>query len=293
MLKYIVKYVPGMVLFNIFNNIFYGFINAFTGVYVAKYILDAFQHDKDLKEVVVFLAFVLTANILSSLIRAYYNEIFFPKRKMVLFEKMHTELFEKAKKMELACYDNPSFYNDYVWAISQSDERALEVLGNVGAFLGRLSGFTTVFAIILSINWAGIVVVLLSSAISFLFMTYNNKYEYARSREKNFLQRKRDYVSRVMYLEEYAKEIRLSHVKEKLTENFSATNKELVNVERHYGKKFFLHRIADELCNQTFLVDGLYVLYLIYLVLVKGVLSYGGFTACMREAPSLGMICTE
>lgn len=277
MLKYVLKYVPGLVVFNIFNNIFSGFVNAFTGVYVAKYILDAFQHHKDIKEVVVFLAFVLAANVLYSLLQAYYNEIFFIKRKMVLFEKMHAELFEKAKEIELACYDNPSFYNDYVWAMSQSDERALEVLGNVGAFLKQLASFTTVFAIILSIHWAGIVIVLVSVVISFLFMTFNNKYEYARSKEKNYLQRKRDYVSRVMYLEEYAKEIRLSHVKEKLTENFSATNKELIGVERYYGKKFFWRSIADVIGNQIFLVDGLYVLYLLYLVLVKGVLSYGGF----------------
>lgn len=277
MLKYVLKYVPGLVVFNIINNVFSGFINAFTGVYVAKYILDAFQHHKPLKEVAVFLAVVLIANISFSLMRAYYDEIFFLKRKTILFEKMHTELFEKAKDMELACYDNPSFYNDYVWAISQADDRALEVLGNVGAFLKQIAGFTTVFAIILSINWIGIAIVFVSFIVSFLFMSFSNKYEYARSKEKNFLQRKRDYVSRVMYLEEYAKEIRLSHVKEKLSENFSATNKELIDVERHYGKKLFKFRLAEFVGNRILLVDGLYVLYLMYLVLVRGVLSYGGF----------------
>lgn len=277
MLKYVLKYVPGLVVFNLFHNIFSGFINAFTGVYVAKYILDAFQHHKPLKEVAAFLIFVLAANVLSSLMRAYYDEIFFMKRKTILFEEMHTELFEKAKDMELACYDNPSFYNDYVWAISQADERALEVLGNIGAFFKRLAGFTTVFAIILSIHWIGIAVVLISFVVSFMNMTISNKYEYERSKEKNFLQRKRDYVSRVMYLEEYAKEIRLSHIKEKLTENFSATNKELIGVERHYGKKIFTFRLAEFVGNRIFLLDGLYVLYLIYLVLVRGVLSYGGF----------------
>ncbi len=277
MLKYILKYTPGLVVYNTINNVFRGFIATLTGVYVAKYILDAFQSNKTIKDVAVFLVIVVFANILSSLLSAYYNEIFSKKRKEILFEKLNTELFEKAKNIELACYDNPSFYNDYVWAISEADGRALEVMENFSQFFRQITVLTTVAAIILSIDWVGIVVALLSTFISLIIMTLANKYHYNQSKEQKPLQRKRDYISRVMYLSDYSKEIRLSSVKNKLERDFSSTNKKLVNVIKYYGKKITLLNMIEKIGNAKIFTNGLYVLYLIFLVLVKKSISFGDF----------------
>ena len=277
MLKYVLKHVPGLVIYNLLMNSYSGFVRSFTDVYIAKYILDSFQQHRSITEVAVFLVAVVCANVLSSIIQGYYDEVFFLKRKEILYQKMHTELFAKARDMELSCYDNPSFYNDFIFSISQSDGKALDVLNTTGEFFRLMTRIVSVLAIIVSIDISGIFVVILSGCISFVIQVWINKKEYALSVEQVPLQRKRDYTSRILYLADYAKEIRLSHVKDKLVDNFSSTNEQLVAKIRSYGRKLVGLQFAEEAGTDILLMQGLYVLYLLYLILVKKSISYGGF----------------
>ncbi|MCI8372057.1 MAG: ABC transporter ATP-binding protein [Lachnospiraceae bacterium] len=287
MLQYVLKYVPGLVVYNLLFNLFAGCTAVFTDVYIAKYILDAFQYHKSIQEVATFLLLLVGANVLRSILEAYYSEVFYPKRSELLFEKMHSELFQKAKDMELACYDNPAFYNDFVWAMSQADGKALDVMRNFGLFISQSAKIFTVIAIILSIDWFGIVIIAVSFVVSLLIQSYLNKNEYALSLEQNPLQRKRDYISRVMYLSDYAKEIRLSHVTDKLAEDFSRANSELLAAIRKYGRKMLGLQIVDFAGNQAILMKGVYVLYLLFLVLVRRTVSYGGFVGLYQGSMSL------
>ena len=227
-------------------------------------------------EIVVFLLLVIIANILSAVFGAYYEEVFYLKRKEILYKKMHTELFQKAKQIELACYDNPEFYNDFIWSVNQSDEKALAVLNSAGGFLHQMTQIASVFGIMLSIHWGGVVIAVLSAALSFFLKIRMNRQEYALSQEQNPLQRKRDYTSRVLYMSDYAKEIRLSNVKQKLIQNFTETNETLVERIRFFGKKTARLSLLDRIGANYILIYG-YVLYLTYLVLVKKALSYGDF----------------
>lgn len=286
MLGYILKHVPGLIVYTFLLKIYSGFVRAFTSVYVAKYILDSFQLKRSMGEVVAFLVFLVVANIISAVADAYYEEVFYLKRKEILYKKMHTELFEKAKNIELSCYDNPKFYNDFIWSINQSDGKALDVLATTGQFLNRLTRIVSVLGIIMSIHWSGVVVAVVSSVLSMLLQSKISKQEYALSVEQNPLQRKRDYISRILYLADYAKEIRLSNVKHKLIRTFSETNGKIIERIRFYGKKLVGLNLLDEVGANYFIMFG-YVLYLIYLVLVKQQLTYGGFMGLYQGATDL------
>lgn len=286
MLGYILKHVPGLIVYTFLLKIYSGFVRSFTSVYVAKYILDSFQVERSLKEVITFLAFLVAANILSAVADAYYEEVFYLKRKEILYKKMHTELFEKAKNIELSCYDNPKFYNDFIWSINQSDGKALDVLNTTGQFLNRLTRVVSVFAIIMSIHWSGVIVAVVSSVLSILLQTKISKQEYALSVEQNPLQRKRDYISRILYLADYAKEIRLCNVKHKLIQTFRETNAKIIERIRFYGKKLLGFNLLDEMGTHYCIMFG-YVLYLMYLVLVKKQLTYGGFMGLYEGATDL------
>lgn len=286
MLKYILRYVPGLIIYTFLLNIYSGIVSTFTSVYVAKYILDSFQSRRSMYEIILFLLAVILANVLMAAAGAYYDEVFYLKRKEILYKKMHTELFQKAKQIELACYDNPEFYNDFIWSVNQSDEKALAVLNSTGNFLRQLTQIASVFGIILSIHWGGLLVVAASASLSFVLKTRINRQDYALSVEQNPLQRKRDYTSRVLYLADYAKEIRLSNVKQKLIENFTETNRTLVERIRYFGKKTAGLSLLDRIGANYLLIYG-YLFYLTYLVLVKKALSYGDFIGLYRGVNDL------
>ncbi len=281
MLRYIVKYVPGLIFFNIFFNIFSGLVSAFTGTYVAKYILDSLQLNRPLGQIVCFLVLMVAANVGSSVLEAYYSEVFFTKRAQILRRKMSMQLYEKATMIELSCYDNPEFYNDFVWAGAEADSRALEVLNYTGSFLKVLAQAAGILAIIASIDLVGIAIVALLGLANFGISLAVNKKRYALNEETRPIQRKRDYTSRVLYRPQYAKEIRLSNVKKKLIANFKDTNQMLIKKMKQYGVQLFGLRLLYSLFDD-FVMIGVYSIYLIWLVLVKQTVTYGSFMALFQ-----------
>ncbi len=278
MLRYIVKYVPGLIVFSVLLNIFSGLVSALTGTYVAKFILDSLQMNRPMNQVVVFLVLIVSANVGSSVLEAYYTEMFYAKRVQILRRKMSMQLYEKAAAIELSCYDNPEFYNDFVWAGAEADSRALEVLNHTGLFLKVLAQAAGILAIIASIDFVGIAIVALLGLANFGIALAVNKKRYALNKATRPLQRKRDYTSRVLYRPQYAKEIRLSNVKKKLIANFSETNRLLIKKMRQYGMQMCVLRLLYRLFDDLVMI-GVYSVYLIWRVLVAKTVTYGSFMA--------------
>lgn len=279
MLKYVAKFTPGLLVWTVFSAILSGTVGVLDTVYVAKYVLDGLQKQRSFGEMLPFLIVVMALNILVALLNGLYNGSYFPRKKEYLYGKMHEELFEKARNMELACYDNPKFYNDFVWAMSEADAKALDVLAMVSSFLKcfTIVGGTT--AIIISINSVGLLIVSVGLFLEMFVQKRFNKLDYELSLKQKPLQRKRDYTSRILYQPEYAKEIRLTPVKDVLVDNFSKTNGELIQEIRKFGIKKTFYSVLSNAVFYSGLLNGVYMGYLLYGTLVENLYSYGSFYA--------------
>ena len=93
--------------------------------------------------------------------------------------------------------------------------------------------------------------------------------------ERNPYERKREYVKRVFYLNDYAKEMRLHpDVSRILFEDFKKANGDIYEVERKYaGQRFFLSFLKKYIGND-FISDVIYISYLVYQAAVRKVLSF-------------------
>lgn len=279
MLRYIAKYTPGLLAWSVFSAVLSGAVGVLDTVYIAKYVLDGLQKERSFLDMLPFLIFVMALNLLLALLNGMYQGSYFPRKKEYLYGKMHEELFQKARDMELACYDNPEFYNDFVWAMSEADQKALEVLSVFGLFLKcfTIVGGTT--AIIVSIDAMGIVIASAGLLLEAVAQRKMNKLDYELSVRQRPLQRRRDYTSRILYQSDYAKEVRLTPVKGVLIENFCQSNKKLVREVRSYGLKI---AICDVLINAVFysaMLNGVYMGYLLHGTLVRHIYTYGNFYA--------------
>jgi len=279
MLKYVAKFTPGLLIWTIFSAILSGTVGVLDTVYVAKYVLDGLQKHRSFGEMLPFLIVVMVLNVLVALLNGLYNGSYFPRKKEYLYGKMHEELFEKAKNMELACYDNPKFYNDFVWAMSEADAKALDVLDMVSNFLKCFTMVSGTTAIIVSINAVGLLIVSIGLLLETFVQKRFNKLDYELSLKQKPLQRKRDYTSRILYQPEYAKEIRLTPVKDVLVDNFSGTNAELIREIRKFGLKKTFYSVLSNAIFYSGLLNGLYMGYLLYGTLVQNIYSYGSFYA--------------
>lgn len=117
--------------------------------------------------------------------------------------------------------------------------------------------------------------VTVSFVLTFVFNQLYNRKNFLVRVEGNPFTRKRDYVKRIFYLNDYAKEIRLNQdVSDILFKHFEDANDEVYKVEKKYArKKFFLGFLKNYVCNDMF-SDVLYITYLVFSAAVLGTLSY-------------------
>lgn len=279
MLRYIFKYTPGLIIYLILLKVVGAAAGVLSYIYVAKSVLDAVQKEKTIMDVLLLIVVTVVINVVMIFLRSAYEGSYLPQKKEVLFQKMHGELFMKARNMELACYDNPDFYTDFVWAMGEANDKALAVLESAGECIYHLTSIASIAAIVISVDFVGIIVALVTVFFALAGSVACNKLEFELSVKQTPLQRRRDYTSRVLYQPEYAKEVRLNPVKGKLIQHFRNTNKELMNTIRYYSGKMTKWDFLVRTFSTVILIDIVYMAYLLYRTIVKHAFTYGAFYA--------------
>src|SRR5690606_35605885 len=112
-----------------------------------KLVTDAIQYEEPFSKVVTYIV-IICLLILAALImgRIYYHVIQ-PKGLEKLHLKIKQELYDKASRIDLACYDNPDYYNEFVLSIQEVQNRVqktIEYLNNMSSnlvYVIMVSGF--------------------------------------------------------------------------------------------------------------------------------------------------------
>ncbi len=215
--------------------------------------------------------------ILNRLYDKWYWCIKNPLMKKKLHLRMHEELFKKSLSIDLSCFDDPEFYNDFVWAMNESDKRAISLVEDLRQIIQRFVASFAMFGILFSVDWVVAAILFVSSAIATVCNIIGNKIGYVHNKEGMPLWRERWYINRVHHLADYAKELRANRAGELLLAEYDELTKKRVKLERKYGKRYFLvYNLGSEVAGHiTFFAVTVYMIYL----LGTGSLSVGAFAA--------------
>ena len=272
----VARMTPDYFISVILEGIVWGLINSVEAVFTF-HLFDALDAGKTFREVALIIAamagFYLIAYALDAWYWQYYNPLL--RRKLEL--KLHRELFDKAQTLDIACYDDPAFYNDFVWAMDEAGQRAYDVMFDVGKLINRLVAAGTLFTLIFTID-IPVAIILLSTSILFIVINQlANKVQFEQEKERKPLNRVRDYINRVFHLGDYAKEIRISHVTDLLLEDLDENTEKQIAVSVKYGKKRF---ILFGLCYSVLSNIVYYVvLFYMFVRLLNGGVLVGAFAA--------------
>ncbi len=195
--------------------------------------------------------------------------------------RMHAELYRKAQRMDLACYDDPDFYNQFVWAMRESDQRAIAVVRALFNVVNRIISATAISALLLTINvWMGILM-LVGVGVTLVVEYFGNRLWLRVMEIMNPLWRRENYITRVFNLSDYAKEMRTSGVGDMMTRDCEETVKELNKLDLKYGKKFtMLYGVGFNIARR-----GTYYATILIMVfeLSAGRVQLGGFAAAVAS----------
>ncbi len=273
---------PGYTIMHITETVRNNLVIFLEFTFALNFVLECAEFGRPFKDAAVFLLGLLAFVVLGLLFNAFLFQKVQMKAQPKIKQALKEMLFKKAKNIDLACYDDPTFYNDYILAVSEVENQVDRMFNLLSSLFGGLTLLITSGAFIAGNDPVSLLFVLGSFLASLWSGKALSKLNFKIRNEKNPHERKLAYVNRVFYLNDYAKEIRLNtEVSDELLKDFDSTNDLVRDIDRKYaGKRFFLQFMKDYLCN-SFLIDVLYMIYLVYCAAVLHRISYSN-VAVMR-----------
>lgn len=268
-LKLAWKISPARVTADFIKNALYYFQWVFYSVVFIKYLMGAIEAQKSFMTIVLFIGGTIVIFAAADLFTVWYNNRFRPLTDNLLNAKLNEILFDKATEVELACYEDTDFYNTYTLAIKEADTRIASVLNNVfGVFFGIIAAL---YVLLSMYSIDRYVILFLISPIlgNFMFRKIMNNLLYKRDVDSVPYRRKMDYVNRVIYLQNYAKEIRLSSVFKVLKNTYEKGYTGLLDVINKYKAKIIAIDFVTDITT--------------FLVIFEGVLLYGSYRALVSN----------
>lgn len=290
MIAKIWKMTPEFIYTITLEGVVWGLINSVEIIFVNR-MFNAFDENPHFGYVAIIIGSLLLFYLFAYLFDGFYWERYIPVVKQKLELKIHRELFEKAQAADLVSYDDPAYFNDFVWAMDEAQNKAIAVTDTVRKIINRIVASCAILTVLFTIDiW--IAVILLGSSLILIFISLaGNRLNFRLEKEKQPLNRKRQYVNRVYHLSDCAKELRTSHVHDNMCNIYDSNFDSQVELERGYNVKFFF--IWGLGWNIVRSVSNYGTQIYMFLKLVSGQVLLGGFTAAVNATWRLRWMLTD
>jgi len=255
-------------------------------LFFLRFIIVCMEKKLDFPYIAAFIGIFFVVNVIVSWIRTHLTQEVIPQTNVLIQSKLMDMIYQQALKVDLSCYENPEFYDTYTQANEEVATRTSEILDTL-TFL-----ITIVFSMV---GYGSAVIIYEPVILPFLLaamliaQTVQKRFVAARyTRRKAAVgeRRKMDYVKRVVYLQDYAKDLRLTNIFAPILKNFHEAADSNRAVTRKYGKQAGQYRICSSLVSSltVFLaVQGM----IIYRYLTYHSYSFAVLTTVLNAATGL------
>ena len=206
----------------------------FDGVFM-RVIVNALDTDRPFNEIIWFIAISGAVFTLVRLYTKYADNVIFPLGTVRLYGGIYKKLFAKAKNVELRCYEDSDFYDKYTMAMDGAEEKVMKIVQSFWGVIVSVPAISAVFYFMFEIDKFAVLFIISPLIGNFIFGNYKQKYEYKRYQEQVPNNKVHNYVNRMMYLPDGAKEIRLSKVFSLLKEQYQNATEKNVRVALKYA----------------------------------------------------------
>ncbi len=266
---------PAYVIFAVLDSVRNQVSIFFEHTYGIGYVLEAAEFHYPFRQVATFILILAGCVTLGMVFTVFAGDYIQEKERPKIREKIKLRFYEKAKELDLERYDNPDFYNELVLVLSEVDKQIDRCVTFLQNTMSGIAVFITTGIYFFLKDKTSIPFAAVSFVLTFIFNQMFNRLAYRIRIARNPHERKREYVKRVFYLSDYAKELRLNpEVADVLFQEFEEANEEVYQAEKKYaGKRFFLGFMGRYVSN-SFFSDVLYISYLVFQAAVRKALSF-------------------
>ena len=229
------------------------------GTYLYQYALNALLEGKKLKEVLITIAAMLSFAVFQEIVSVVYRSYRHLKRHKIKAD-IQLMIQEKAGSVDIACYENPDFYDTYVKATKDAGKLPFKVLDTLegAVWLMLYIGISAVW--IATIEPIFIPIALIPLLYRMFMGGRQNRLRYHYNMEMEEAGRKRDYVQRTFYLNDFSKEMRLTQMWTVMFRRMRNSVAEMKEIVSRYGFRLMLLKHSFSVISEIVVYMGTMVL---------------------------------
>lgn len=255
-----------------------------------KILLELITGNRDFKTyALTLLAFAIVSIVCT--VASFYGGKTQKKATKNVLKVLNNKVFDKAQSLDIACFEDPSFYDKYQRATLVLTSGYFDIIcWDVAKLVSSLISVICVFATISVINPLYILF-FVPLFFSFAVEISKSKYVYKRDMEMTTNNRIKAYVQRTVFLREYSKDMRTSNIFAVLMKRFEAAIESNIVILKKYGVGLFLYSMVSSLFEEFIPIIGSY-LYAGYEFVAKGTMTVSGFSVVVSSINSVRSVTT-
>ena len=200
---------------------------------------------------------------LSSFATAFQQKYFSRRLGVRLQRNINSTIYEKAAGSDLACFEDPAFYDKYIKAVNEAPKKIEHWLQQFIMLTGAVFNLTISLSFVLLNDPFSLIFVAIGLIVPIILGDALSVCRKSFQEELAVVGRRRSYMQRTAYLAEYAKDLRLSGISKLLFRRFEDAVDDQRDVHRKYGPKetrlnFMTYQIPFLL---TYLLPMIYIAY--------------------------------
>lgn len=263
----------------------YAPIEFLTGSFLIRLIVNGVEKSTPASTIVLYICIVAAVDLLIYAFTGYYNYIIAPAEYEKIGAHIQKKLFTKASEVELACYETPEFYDNYVRAMDEALDRVMRVMNTINNLIWRVITLVCNSFLLFAIDPVLIIFGLLPLLLG-IVRRWRNKLYHDHFAAQKPIDRKIRYARRVFYLADYAKEMRVGGMYACMYEEIKAAYREYVKLLKNYGVKKAIAEFIQQFGLEVITILGA-MFYAVWRTLGDGSMTIGD---CIVILNSIGTV---
>ena len=254
-LKILWKSSPSYLIIYLASSFVYGILGFLSESYLLRKIVNGIQSGENIKSLMVYVSVLGIITVITYTGMNWFWQVIGPVKQRAIGAYVEKMLLRKSAEADLACYENPEFYDKYVRAMDEAYDRIMKVMYTLYDLIARVIALTANSFLLFTIDpW--LILFGLFPLVLGIFRRLENVANHDMEIKKKTVNRRMEYVRRTFYLGEYAKEMRVGGMYINMLREFRESYDEYRKIVNKYGLRIAAYGFIQDCGLQLVTILG-------------------------------------
>lgn len=276
LMRYIFKFAPEMFFLRLLAILMILLSDISFNILFLKYVVDSLATGVQFDRVLIYIGGLALVRVLCDGANSLYIQYIEPVARLKIHKGIYNLIYEKVEKIDLEKFDDAAFYNDYIWALNEVDNRTKNTFNVLMQLIQCILNVIMYSTLVIVYDKWILFFVLVPVIANILIGMKQAELNYQLVSDLTPVNRKRDYSRRGFYLQQYAKEIKASEIGDVLRSNFNECVDKSISITKSYRTRLCAVTYGERHIGWLF-AKVLSAVYMSYQVLIARAYTAGVF----------------